>query len=142
MPTRSATAQWNGDLRTGNGHMRFDSGAFDGAYTFESRFGDGKGTNPEELIAAAHAGCFSMAAAGALTRAGHPPTSIDTRARVTIEQKPEGFRITTIALDMTAAVQGIDEAAFARIAEEAKKTCPVSVALSGVDITLNATLKQ
>src|SRR6516225_5972733 len=98
MPTRTAQAQWNGDLRSGGGHMRFGSGAFDGAYSFDSRFGEGKGTNPEELIAAAHAGCFSMATAAALTRAGHPPTSIETTATLTLDQKPEGYRITAIAL--------------------------------------------
>src|SRR5271165_5181583 len=130
MPTRTAQAQWNGDLRSGNGHMRFGSGAFDGPYSFDSRFGDGKGTNPEELIAAAHAGCFSMATAGGLTRAGHPPTSIETNAKLTLEQ-------TT-----TAVVPGIDEAEFRTIAEEAKKNCPVSVALASVNITLNAALKR
>lgn len=139
---RTAQARWNGDLRTGSGHMRFGSGAFDGAYSFDSRFGDGKGTNPEELIGAAHAGCFSMAAAGALTRAGHPPTSIDTTAKVTIEQKPEGFRIATIDLDTSAVVPGIDEAEFKTIAEQAKQTCPVSAALTGVSINLTATLKR
>ncbi|HZV78521.1 MAG TPA: OsmC family protein [Candidatus Binatus sp.] len=141
MPIRTAQAQWNGDLRSGSGHMRFGGGAFDGAYSFDSRFGDGKGTNPEELIAAAHAGCFSMAAAGALTRAGHPPTNIDTTANVLIEQKPEGFRITSIALTTTAVVPGIDAAQFQTIAEEAKKNCPISVALSAVNITLTASLK-
>jgi osmotically inducible protein OsmC len=141
MPVRKADAQWNGDLRSGSGRMRFGSGAFDGPYSFDSRFGDGQGTNPEELIAAAHAGCFSMATAGALTRAGHPPKSIVTNAAVTIEQKPEGFRITSIALDTQADVPGIDEAAFKTIAEDAKKGCPVSVALSAVPITLNARLK-
>jgi osmotically inducible protein OsmC len=142
MPVRKADAQWHGDLRTGAGRMRFGSGAFDGPYSFDSRFGDGTGTNPEELIAAAHAGCFTMATAGALTRAGHPPKSIATNAAVTIEQKPEGPRITSIALEMEAEVPGIDQAAFATIAEDAKKGCPVSVALAGVpSITLRATLK-
>ena len=141
MPVRTADAQWDGDLRSGSGHMRFGGGAFDGPYSFDSRFGDGKGTNPEELVAAAHAGCFSMAAAGALTRAGHPPKSIATHATLTLEQKPEGFRITKIALDTQAEVPGIDEATFKKLAEEAKKGCPVSVALGGVQITLNATLK-
>lgn len=139
MPVRKADAQWNGDLRSGSGRMRLGSGSFDGPYSFDSRFGDGKGTNPEELIAAAHAGCFTMA--GALTRAGHPPKNIVTNAAVTIEQKPEGFRITSIALDTQAEVPGIDEAAFKAIAEEAKKGCPVSVALSAVPITLTAALK-
>jgi lipoyl-dependent peroxiredoxin len=142
MPVRKADAQWNGDLRGGSGRMRFGSGAFDGPYSFDSRFGDGKGTNPEELIAAAHAGCFSMATAAALTRAGHPPKSIVTSAAVTIDQLPEGFRITGIALDTEAEVPGIDEAAFTTIAEDAKKGCPVSVALSAVPITLRAKLKK
>ena len=141
MPVRTADAQWNGDLRSGSGHMRFGGGFFDGPYSFDSRFGEGKGTNPEELIAAAHAGCFSMAAAGALTRAGHPPKSIATHATLTLEQKPEGPRITSIALDTQAEVPGIDATTFKSIAEEAKKGCPVSVALAGVQITLNATLK-
>jgi len=142
MPTRTAQAQWNGDLRSGSGHMRFGSGAFDGPYSFDSRFGDGKGTNPEELIAAAHAGCFSMATAGGLTRAGHPPTSIETNAKLTLEQRPEGYRITSIELTTNAVVPGIDEAEFRTIAEEAKKNCPVSVALASVNITLNASLKR
>jgi osmotically inducible protein OsmC len=142
MAIRTAQAQWNGDIRSGNGHMRVGSGAFDVAYSFATRFGDGVGTNPEELIGAAHAGCFSMATAGALTRAGHPPTSIETTAKVSIEQKPEGFRITGIELETSAVVPGIDEPQFKSIAEEAKKTCPVSVALSSVPITLRATLKS
>lgn len=121
--------------------MRFGSGAFDGAYSFDSRFGEGAGTNPEELIAAAHAGCFSMATAAALTRAGYPPKSIETTATLTLEQKPEGFRITTIALDTAADVPGIDEAQFKTIADEAKRTCPVSVALASVNLTLKAVLK-
>ncbi|MBV8282211.1 MAG: OsmC family protein, partial [Candidatus Eremiobacteraeota bacterium] len=140
MPTRTAQAQWNGDLRSGGGRMRFGSGAFDGAYSFDSRFGDGKGTNPEELIAAAHAGCFSMATAAALTRAGYPPRSIDTNATLTIEQKPEGYRITSIALDTKADVPGIEESQFKAIVDETKRTCPVSVALASVNVTLTAAL--
>ena len=141
MPVRKAQAQWNGDLRTGNGTMRFGSGAFEGPYSYDSRFGDGKGTNPEELLGAAHAGCFSMAAAGALTRAGHPPKTIATSADVHLDQTPQGFRITTIDLNMDAAVPGIEQTEFLKIAEDAKKNCPVSVALAGVQINLTATLK-
>lgn len=141
MPVRKAEAAWTGDLRSGSGHMRFGSGAFDGAYSFDSRFGEGKGTNPEELIAAAHAGCFSMALAGALTKSGHPPTNIATSASLALEQKPEGFRISTIDLKTQAEVPGIDAPAFLKIAEDAKRNCPVSVALAGVKINLDATLK-
>ena len=142
MPKRTAQARWTGDLRSGSGHMSFGSGSFDGAYSFDSRFGEGKGTNPEELIAAAESGCFSMATAGALTKAGHPPKSIATTAELSLEQTPEGFRIKTIHLKMEAEVSGIDAATLQKIAEDAKKTCPVSVALAGVAITLDASLKQ
>jgi lipoyl-dependent peroxiredoxin len=142
MPVRKADARWEGDIKGGHGHMRFGGGAFDGAYSFDSRFGEGKGTNPEELIAAAHAGCFSMATSGALTRAGFPPTSVATTASVNLESTPAGFRIARIDLVMEAVVPGVAEEQFKTIAEEAKKGCPVSVALSAVPITLSATLKK
>jgi osmotically inducible protein OsmC len=124
----------------GNGHMRLGSGAFDGAYDFRSRFADGAGTNPEELIGAAHAGCFSMALSGILSRAGHPPQSIRTTANVHIEKVGEGFGITKIDLDTEAVVPGLDSAAFQEHAEAAKKGCPVSKALAAVQIGLTARL--
>ena len=143
MPQRTAEAAWSGDLRGGSGIMRFGSGAFQGSYSYESRFGDGAGTNPEELIAAAHAGCFSMATASALSRAGHPPRRIATKATVHIEKGDAGFKIQRIELEMDAEVDGIAESDFMKIAEEAKKTCPVSRALAAVpEIQLTARLRQ
>jgi len=139
---RQATAEWRGNLMEGTGHMRLGSGAVDGAYDFRSRFGDGAGTNPEELIGAAHAGCFSMALSGALTRAGHPPQSVRTTARVHLEKQGEGFAITRIDLDTDAVVPGLDDAAFQGHADAAKKGCPVSKALAGVQIGLTARLSQ
>jgi len=141
MPVRTAEAQWNGNLREGNGTMKLGSGAFEGAYSFPSRFEAGHGSNPEELIAAAHAGCFSMAFAAGLTRAGFAPTSVRTTAKVHIEPVEGGFGITRIELDTEAKVPGIDSAAFQEQAEAAKKGCPVSKALAAVEnITLNAKL--
>jgi len=140
VPARQATAEWRGDLMDGTGHMRFGSGAFDGAYSFKSRFADGTGTNPEELIGAAHAGCFSMALSGVLTRAGHPPQSVRTTAHVHLEKVGEGFSITRIDLDTEVTAPGLDEATFQQHAETAKKTCPVSRALAGVQIGLTAKL--
>jgi len=137
---RQATAEWRGNLKEGTGHMRFGSGAFDGAYDFRSRFGDGAGTNPEELIGAAHAGCFSMALSGILTRAGHPPESVRTTAKVPLEKQGEGFAITRIDLDTEAVVPGLDDAAFQGHANAAKSGCPVSKALAGVQIGLTARL--
>jgi lipoyl-dependent peroxiredoxin len=140
MPKRKASARWDGSLQDGNGTMRLGSGAFEGRYSFASRFEDGPGTNPEELIGAAHAGCFSMALSGALSRAGHPPTRIQTTARVHIERGDDGFAITRIELDTEAAVPGLDEPAFREQAETAKATCPVSKALAGTEISLEAKL--
>jgi lipoyl-dependent peroxiredoxin len=140
MPARTADAQWEGSLQDGKGTMRFGSGAFEGQYSFSSRFEEGTGTNPEELIAAAHAGCFSMALSGGLSRAGHPPTRVHTSARVHLEKGDAGFSITTIELDTEAEVPGIDEATFQDQAATAKAGCPVSRALAGVDIKLNARL--
>jgi osmotically inducible protein OsmC len=125
----------------GEGTMRFGSGAFEGKYSFASRFEDGPGTNPEELIGAAHAGCFSMAFAGNLQRAGHEPQSVETSARVHIDKSDDGFTITRIELDTTASVPGIDEDEFQQIATASKEGCPVSRALAGVgEITLDAKL--
>jgi osmotically inducible protein OsmC len=126
----------------GTGHMRLGSGAFDGAYDFRSRFGEGAGTNPEELIGAAHAGCFSMALSGVLTKAGHPPQSVRTTAKVHIDKQGEGFAITRIELDTAAVVPGLDDAAFQGHADAAKKGCPVSKALASVEIGLTARLSQ
>lgn len=143
MPQRTADAHWNGDLRSGSGHMKFGGGAFDGAYSFSSRFENGSGTNPEELIAAAHAGCFSMATASGLAKAGFKPESVSTKATVHLDSVSGGFKITRIDLDMEADVPGIDEAKFLEVAEGAKKGCPISQALAAVpEIRLNARLRQ
>lgn len=143
MPQRTAQALWNGDLRGGSGRVKLGSGAFEGAYSFSSRFEDGTGTNPEELIAAAHAGCFSMAAVSGLGKAGFKPDSVSTQATVHLDSVSGGSRISRIDLDMEADVPGIDEAKFLEIAEGAKKGCPVSVALAAVpEITLKARLRQ
>ena len=115
---------------------------FEGAYSFPSRFEEGRGTNPEELLGAAHAGCFSMALAAGLTRAGHAPTRIHTTARVHLERRGEGFDITRVELQTRARVPGIDEAEFRKQAETAKKNCPVSKALAGPEISLEAMLDR
>jgi osmotically inducible protein OsmC len=120
--------------------MRLASGAYEGAYSFSSRFEDGSGTNPEELIAAAHAGCFSMALSGALGRAGFPPEKVETRAEVHLEKGEAGFSITRIHLVTNASVPGIDAAQFAEVADGAKANCPVSKLVTGAEVTLDATL--
>ena len=121
--------------------MKLGSGAYEGAYTFKSRMETGTGTNPEELIAAAHAGCYSMALSAMLSGGGHVPTSVHTVAKVTFDAVDGGFAITKIHLDCTATVPGLDAAGFAKTAEEAKKGCPVSKALAAVkEITLDAKL--
>ena len=140
MAVRQSDAEWRGDLMKGSGTMRLGSGAYEGAYSFPSRFEDGKGTNPEELIAAAHAGCFSMALSAGLSKAGHAPTRVHTTARAHLEKVGEGFAITRIELECEAEVPGLDAAAFQQQAEGAKKNCPVSKALAGTEITLNARL--
>ena len=140
MPARTSEAEWRGNLREGQGRLKLGSGAFEGSYSFVSRFESGQGTNPEELIAAAHAGCFSMALAAGLTRAGHAPNSIRTKATVQLDKVGEGFEITGIALETRAEVPGIDEAAFRQQAEAAKEGCPVSKALRATKITLSAQL--
>jgi osmotically inducible protein OsmC len=136
MATRTSSARWQGNLKEGSGTMALGSGAYEGEYSYVSRWEDGPGTNPEELIAAAHAGCFSMAFSNKLAQAGHTPTSVSTTAAVTIE----GPTITRIDLVTLGDVPGIDDAEFQKIAEDAKATCPVSKALAGVEITLDATL--
>jgi len=140
MPTRKSEAVWEGDLKGGKGRMKLGSGAYEGAYSFVSRFEDGKGTNPEELIAAAHAGCFSMAFSHALAQAGFTPTRVRTTATVHLEKGADGFSISKIELDTEGQVPGIDEAKFKEHAETAKKNCPVSKALAGPQITLKAKL--
>jgi osmotically inducible protein OsmC len=141
MPARSSTAVWNGDIMSGNGTMKIGSGAWEGPYSFKSRFEDGKGTNPEELIAAAHAGCFSMALSGALTKSGHPPETIETTAEVGLVKEGEGFRIPTIKLTTAVKVAGLDDAKFQEIAKAAKENCPVSKVLAGAEISLEAKLQ-
>jgi len=140
MPIRHAEAGWNGDLKSGNGTMKLGSGAFEGAYSFSSRFESGAGTNPEELIGAAHAGCYSMALSGNLTSAGFKPEHISTKARVHIEKTSSGFTITLIELETEARVPGMEEKAFLETAETTKMTCPVSRALASTKIKLNARL--
>jgi lipoyl-dependent peroxiredoxin len=141
MATRTADALWNGNLKDGHGIMKLGGGAFEGQYSFASRFEEGKGTNPEELIAAAHAGCFSMALSAMLAEAGHTPDYVHTSAKVTIDKVGDGFGITKIALDTEAKIPGIDSDTFQKFAEDAKKGCPVSKALASVpEITLSARL--
>ncbi len=140
MPERASTAVWEGDVQTGSGTMTIGSGAWVGPYSFKSRFEDGKGTNPEELIAAAHAGCYSMALSGALTRAGSPPKRIETKAKVDLRKEEAGFRIAKIHLTTTASVPGIDNAKFQELATQAKQNCPVSKVLSAAEISLDAKL--
>ena len=139
--SRKATARWEGDLKSGRGTISTpDSGLMqDTRYAFNSRFGDEKGTTPEELIAAAHAGCFSMALANALAEAGHPADSVDTRAEVDLSMEG-GPTLSAIRLVMKAKVPGIEAAKFREIADDAKQNCPVSRALSAVPITLEAEL--
>ena len=140
MPTRTSSALWEGNLRDGSGTMKLGSGAFEGPYSFSSRMEDGPGTNPEELIGAAHAGCFSMALSVVLGDEGHVPDSISTDAKVSFEQQGEGWAITGIELTTVGTVPGMDEDAFRQAAETAKEACPVSVALRATPITLNASL--
>ena len=140
MAKRTASAVWEGTIKEGKGKIKLGSGAFEGQYSFASRFEEGTGTNPEELIGAAHAGCFSMALAAGLTRAGFNPTQISTTAKVSLEKVGEGFKITTIELTTEGQVPGIDEKTFLEQAETAKKNCPVSQALAGTEIKLNAKL--
>lgn len=141
MAIRKAEARWYGNLREGKGTMKFGSGAFEGPYSFSTRFEEAPGANPEELIGAAHAGCFSMALAGQLFKAGHTAKSISTQARVHLDSTG-GSGITEIELETDVELPGIAEADFQRIAEEAKNGCPVSRALAATKITLQARLVQ
>jgi osmotically inducible protein OsmC len=141
---RSSTAQWEGDLKGGKGTMTVGKGAYTGPFTFASRFEEGPGTNPEELIAAAHAGCFSMALSAGLAKEGFMPKSVSTRGNVTIGPDPAGgFKVSLIELVVDAVVPGIDQAKFDGIVEGTRTGCPISKLLKpGVDIAVRATLKS
>jgi osmotically inducible protein OsmC len=142
MPTSKASAAWEGGLRNGTGTFRAGSGAFEGAYSFRTRFEGATGTNPEELLAAAHAACYSMALSAGLEKAGTPPTRITTTAACTIDKVGDGFKITRMRLETRGVVPGVDQAGFQRAAEAAKTGCPVSQALQGnVAIELDAKLE-
>lgn len=143
--TRKADAEWQGGIMDGKGSIKLESGAYEGAYSFKSRFSedeDQNATNPEELIAAAHAGCFTMALTGNLGRAGYQPKNVNTTASVKIEKQGDGFVIPNIELTTEAEVEGIDDSEFQKIAEKTKETCPVSQVLSGAKINLQASLKK
>ncbi len=141
MKVREAEAVWNGNLVDGSGEMKLGSGAFEGKYSFASRFEEGSGTNPEELIGAAHAGCFSMALSNILEEEGYAPERIETDARVSLDEVEGDFKITGIKLITEGSVPDITEGDFREKAELAKDNCPVSVALSNTDISLKASLK-
>jgi osmotically inducible protein OsmC len=141
MAVRIASAEWRGNLPKGNGTLQTETGFVKGSYSFASRFEEGAGTNPEELIAAAHAGCFSMAFANGLAKAGFEAESVRTTARVYLEKGDAGFGISRILLDCVGRVPGITEAAFQEHAQAAKVGCPVSRALSATPIELRATLE-
>lgn len=142
MPVRTATAVWEGGLRGGKGTFKAESGQIGGNYGFGSRFEQAPGSNPEELIAAAHAACLSMALSAGLERAGKVPTRVETKASCTVEKVGEGFKITKMKLAVRAKVPGLDQAGFAKAAEDAKNGCPVSGALKGnVAVELDAKLE-
>ena len=140
MPVRTAEAEWNGTLTQGTGTMKLGSGAFEGAYSFRSRVEEGTGTNPEELIGAAHAGCFSMALSAQLASANITPTRIHTTAQVHFDKVESGFAITRIALTTQVAAPQLDDSTLQKHAQEAKENCPVSKALAGTPISLQAKL--
>ncbi len=140
MPVRTSNAVWEGNLKGGKGRVSTESNAIDQVYSFRSRFENGEGTNPEELIGAAHAGCFSMAFAAELDQAGFTPGRIMTRALVHLDKKEDGFEITMIELVTEAEVKDVDENKFQEIAAAAKENCPVSKALRAVPVTLKAKL--
>jgi osmotically inducible protein OsmC len=143
MATRKASAEWKGGLTDGNGTLDSESGALGGQYSFQSRFEEGTGTNPEELIAAAHASCFSMQLSGVLTQGGNPPESIRTEARVQFLKEGEGFAIKRIELVTVGRVPGVEDAAFQEAAQTAKEICPISRALAAVEtVTVDATLES
>ena len=136
MPARTADAHWTGNLTEGKGHLKVASGTLDAPYDFRARTGDGKGTNPEELIAAAHAGCFTMQLSALLGAAGHAPERLHTLAKVHLEKQGAGFAIPKIELELDGNVPGMSQGDFVKHAETAKASCPVSKALAGTTITL------
>jgi osmotically inducible protein OsmC len=141
MPERSGSAEWQGDLPGGSGKLTVGDGVFEGSYSFASRFEEGEGTNPEELIAAAHAACFAMAFSNVLATNGHTPESVKANARVVLKEVDGAPTLARIELSAQGKVPGIDEEEFQRLADEAKRDCPVSRALAGVpEIKLDATL--
>ncbi len=140
MITRKSDARWTGELKTGSGHLRLGSGAFEGKYSFGTRFEGTPGTNPEELLAAAHAACYSMALNAGLANAGHKATSVSTTAEVQMDKIDGGMKIVGIALTATAEVPGLSNEQFLEFAEKTKEGCIVSKALSAVPMTLKATL--
>ena len=141
MPIRTASARWEGNLTEGSGTVKTGKGGYQGNYSFKSRFEEGEGTNPEELIAAAHSGCFSMAFSKQLADAGFTPTSVETTAKVKLEKTDAGFSVTGIELDTVGNVPGVDNETFQKLAEGAKENCPISRLLSpGAEITLVAKL--
>jgi len=143
MPIRTASARWQGNLTEGSGTITTGKGGYQGNYSFKSRFEEGEGTNPEELIGAAHAGCFSMAFSKGLADAGFTPTSVDTTAKVHLDRGDAGFAVTRIDLETVGDVPGIDDSTFQKIAEDAKANCPISRLLSpGAQISLTATLQH
>jgi len=142
MPTRHSSAEWEGGLKSGSGTVSVGKGIFEGKYSFPSRFEDGKGTNPEELLAAAHAACLSMALSVGLERAGTPVERVTTRASATLEKVGEAFRVTKMRLEVRGRVPGLTAAAFKEAAEKAKEGCPISNALKGnVAFELDAQLE-
>ena len=141
MPTRKAEAEWEGNLAEGSGRLKVSSGAFEGPYSFKSRFEEGQAaTNPEELLGAAHAGCFTMALTAGLSRAGIKPKRIHTEARVKLEKVGEAFSITQIELETEAEIPDVDDAAFQKYALDAKQNCPLSKALAATQINMTAKL--
>lgn len=141
--TRKASAVWKGSVEEGGGRLSLGSGTFEGPYSLRSRVEDVPQANPEELIGAAHAGCFTMSLSNLLSEAGHPPVELSTTAKVRMEQRDSGFTITLIELRTVGQVEGVDAETFATLAQEAKDTCPVSRALSGVEeIVLVAELAE
>jgi osmotically inducible protein OsmC len=140
MALRKANAEWNGGLQDGKGSMALGSGAFEGPYSFQSRFEDGSGTNPEELIAAAHAGCYSMALSAALEAEGFKPESVKTQAQLSLDKEGEGFAISKIRLVTEARVPDLSQDDFRKHSQAAQENCPVSKALAATNIELEATL--
>ena len=140
MPVREASATWHGSIKEGHGHMQFSD--YEGPYSVPSRFEEGEGTNPEELLGAAHAGCFSMALSDGLSAAGHPPNSVQTAAQVHIDKLESGWTVTGVHLVATVDAPGLEAEAFQEFAEKAKSNCPISRALAGVEITMEASLSS